>query len=171
MRYVAMLWITFSLMYSGLTAAENSNAATKAVASLSPTRGSRAQGVITFTSVDGATKIVADVDYLEPGPHALVIHEYGDCSAPDGASIGGHFNPTSKRHGGPDSLERHVGDLGNIFANEKGHAHYERMDNVIKLTGPHSIIGRAIAIHANKDDCTTQPTGNAGGCVACGVID
>lgn len=172
MRCAASIWIAFSLMGSCLAfAVENPDAATKAVALLSPTKGNRAQGVVTFTALDGAVRIVADVDYLEPGPHALHIHEYGDCSAADGASIGGHFNPTGKRHGGPDYLERHVGDLGNIVADEKGHAHYERVDKVIKLSGPHTIKGHAIAIHANRDDFKTQPSGNAGGIVACGVID
>lgn len=143
----------------------------KAVALLRPTKGNKAQGVATFSSVPGGVKIVVEMDHLEPGKHGLIIHEYGDCSATDGASIGRHFNPKLMKHGGPDSLERHVGDLGNIVADETGHGYYERVDNLIALEGPHCVVGRAIAVHANPDDFKTQPTGNVGGCVACGVID
>lgn len=143
----------------------------KAVASLRPTQGNKAQGTVTFTAVDGGVLVVADVDNLEPGKHGFHIHEFGDCSSPDGASAGSHFNPGGKKHGGPDHAERHAGDLGNIVADEKGHAHYERVDKVIKLDGPDTIVGRSVIVHANEDDFKSQPTGNAGGRLACGVIE
>src|ERR1700734_3260246 len=79
---------------------------TKAVASLSPTKGNDVSGTVTFTKVDGGVKIVADVTGLTPGSHGFHIHEFGDCSAPDGASAGGHFNPTHMQHGGPDGEMR-----------------------------------------------------------------
>lgn len=143
----------------------------EARAVLNPTKGNRAQGYVTFKQVEGGVLIVADVDYLEPGKHGFHIHEYGDCSAPDGSSAGGHFNPKNTKHGAPDAVERHVGDLGNLAADGKGHAHYERVDTVISLEGPDSIIGRSVIVHANADDYHTQPTGNAGGRIACGVIE
>lgn len=142
----------------------------RAIAILNPTKGNMVNGTVTFEAVEGGVRIVAKIDQLTPGKHGFHIHEFGDCSAPDGASAGGHFNPTHKKHGGPDSLERHVGDLGNLVADEKGHAVYERVDSLISLEGPDTIIGRSIVVHALPDDYTTQPTGNSGGRVACGVI-
>jgi Cu-Zn family superoxide dismutase len=141
-----------------------------ATAELRPTSGNRVTGVVSFRQVAGGVKVIAEVHGLTPGKHGFHIHEYGDCSSPDGASAGGHFNPTHKKHGGPDHLERHVGDLGNIVADDFGLARYERIDPIIELVGPNTIIGRSVIIHANGDDFNTQPTGNAGGRVACGPI-
>jgi Cu-Zn family superoxide dismutase len=143
----------------------------KAVAALNPTRGNKVSGIVHFTQVDGGVRIVADVEGLYPGKHGFHIHEYGDCSAPDAASAGGHFNPGHRRHGSPDSAERHAGDLGNLVADSHGNAHYERIDPVIQLDGPDSIVGRSIIVHANADDYTSQPSGNAGGRISCGVIE
>lgn len=142
-----------------------------ASAQLHPTTGHKVHGTVTFTTVEGGVKVVADVDQLTPGKHGFHIHEYGDCSAPDGSSAGGHFNPSGHKHGAPDALERHVGDLGNIVADQNGHAHYEFVDRLISLNGPHTIIGRSVIIHSLPDDYITQPTGNAGARVACGVIE
>jgi superoxide dismutase, Cu-Zn family len=142
----------------------------KAVAALNPTKGSHAAGMVYFTDVEEGVQIVADVEGLSPGKHGFHIHEYGDCSSPDAASAGGHFNPTYKKHGGPDSAERHVGDLGNLVADERGVAHYDRIDSVISLNGSYSIVGKALVVHANADDFKTQPKGNSGGGVTCGII-
>jgi Cu-Zn family superoxide dismutase len=146
------------------------NAITEAVAVLQPTEGHAVHGIVTFTKVIEGIKVVADIEELSPGKHGFHIHEYGDCSAPDGTSAGGHFNPDNMPHGAPTDLERHVGDLGNLEADAEGKAHYERIDNLISFSGLHSIIGHAVIIHAGEDDFTTQPTGNAGTRVACGVI-
>lgn len=143
----------------------------KAKAILKPTKNSQVHGVVLFSALADGVKIVADVDGLTPGNHGFHIHEKGDCSAADGSSAGGHFNPDNKKHGAPDSAIRHVGDLGNLEADETGHAHYERIDTVIALDGPHSIIGRSIIVHTDPDDFTTQPTGNSGPRVACGLIE
>lgn len=129
------------------------------------------RGKITFSVVPGGIKIVGDVDGLKPGEHGFHVHEHGDCGGADGAAAGGHFNPTNKKHGGPDSSERHIGDLGNLVADEQGHAHYERVDTVIALEGENSIIGRSIIIHADRDDYTTQPTGASGARIGCGIIE
>ncbi len=126
--------------------------------------------MVTFTRTDSGIKIVADVEGLTEGKHGFHVHQYGDCSNPDGTSAGGHFNPENKKHGAPTDTERHVGDLGNLDAGADGRAHYERMDSVITLSGEHSIIGRGIIVHAGEDDLTSQPTGAAGARVACGVI-
>lgn len=141
-----------------------------AKAILSPTKGNSVKGQVTFTAVEGGVKIVANVEGLTPGSHGFHIHEFGDCTAPDGSSAGAHFNPTNKKHGGPDDKERHVGDLGNIIADAQGKAHYERIDKVISLDGKDRILGRSIIIHEKADDFKTQPAGDAGSRQACGVI-
>ena len=143
---------------------------TKAICVLHPTEGNKVSGVVTFTKTDSGIKIVADLEGLPPGKHGFHVHEFGDCSSPDGTSAGGHFNPENQAHGAPDDAIRHVGDLGNVVAGNDGKAHYERVDTVISLGGKHSIIGRGIIVHAGEDDLKTQPTGNAGARVACGVI-
>ena len=142
----------------------------KAVCVLHPTQGNKVHGVVTFTRTDSGIKIVADVEGLTEGKHGFHIHQYGDCSNPDGTSAGGHFNPDNKKHGAPTDTERHVGDLGNLVAGPDGRAHYERVDNVITFSGEHNIIGRGIIVHAGEDDLKSQPTGAAGARVACGVI-
>ena len=145
-------------------------AVTRAVAVLSPTKGHDISGTVTFTKVEGGVKIVADVAGLTPGKHGFHIHEFGDCSAPDAMSTGGHFNPHHMEHGAPESSERHAGDFGNLESDESGKAHYERIDTTISLVGADSIIGHAVIVHEKVDDLKTQPTGNAGVRVACGVI-
>ena len=142
----------------------------KAIAVLHPASGSQVMGTVTFTKTDDAVQVVADVTGLTPGQHGFHIHEFGDCSATDATSAGGHFNPTHKPHGAPDAAERHVGDLGNLEADASGKAHLEWKDKVMKLTGEDSIVGHAMIVHQKADDLKTQPTGNAGGRVACGVI-
>ncbi|MDY0038784.1 MAG: superoxide dismutase family protein [Desulforhabdus sp.] len=142
----------------------------RAVAVLHPTEGNNVKGTVIFTKVQEGVKVVADIDGLTPGKHGFHLHEYGDCAAPDATSAGGHFNPGNKPHGAPTSKERHAGDLGNVIANDQGKAHYEWIDPVVSLTGPHSIIGRAVVVHADEDDLTSQPTGNAGSRLACGII-
>lgn len=142
----------------------------KAVAVIHPTENNEVKGTVTFTEVPGGVLIVGDFTGLKPGKHGFHVHEHGDCSAHDASSAGGHFNPTNKKHGGPGNPDRHVGDMGNVVANEKGIAHYERVDELIKLSGPDSIIGRSVVIHADEDDMVTQPTGNSGARIGCGVV-
>lgn len=128
-------------------------------------------GVVTFTKVPSGIEIVADVYGLNPGKHGFHVHEHGDCSGADGMKAGGHFNPAHTKHGGPDSAERHVGDFGNLEADEEGHARYERVDTFIAFEGVNSIIGKSIIIHADPDDLESQPTGNSGARIACGMIE
>jgi len=143
---------------------------TKAVAVLGPLRDSGVAGTVTFTTVKDGIQVVAHVSGLEPGPHGFHVHEFGDCSAPDGKSAGGHFNPQGGPHAGPMSLERHVGDLGNITADSSGHAYLDIRDPYLSLEGLRSIIGRAVVVHASADDLVSQPSGAAGARIACGVI-
>lgn len=142
-----------------------------AKAVLKPTQGNAVSGTVTFAQEAGGVRVVAEVTGLTPGDHGFHIHEKGDCSAPDASSAGGHFNPGGHKHGAPDAAERHAGDFGNLTADASGHAHYNRLDKQIKLGGPDTIIGRGLIVHEKVDDLQTQPTGNAGGRVACGVIE
>jgi Cu-Zn family superoxide dismutase len=143
---------------------------TKAIAVLHPTAGSNVTGTVTFTASADSVRVVADISGLTPGKHGFHIHEFGDCSSADGKSAGGHFNPTNHQHGAPDSADRHEGDLGNIDADASGKVHLDITDRVLKMTGAESIIGHAVIVHEKADDLKTQPTGDAGGRLACGVI-
>lgn len=142
----------------------------RAVAVLHPTENNNVTGTVIFTQVAGEVQISAAVKGLAPGKHGFHIHELGDCSAPDATSAGGHYNPDGHPHAGPDKQPRHMGDMGNLEADKFGRAHYERLDGYMTLNGPKSIIGRAVIVHAGEDDLTSQPTGNAGSRMACGVI-
>jgi superoxide dismutase, Cu-Zn family len=142
----------------------------KAVCLLYPTQGNNVTGKVTFTPSGTGLKVVADIEGLTPGKHGFHIHECGDCSAPDGTSAAGHFNPDMKMHSSPTDINRHEGDLGNIQADASGKAHLEYVDPMLSFEGAHSIIGRSVIIHKDEDDMKTQPTGNAGARVACGVI-
>jgi Cu-Zn family superoxide dismutase len=145
----------------------------KASAQLAPTKGNKTFGEATFEEEgDRLVRVVVFVQGLKPGQeHGLHIHEKGDCSAPDATSAGGHFNPLGKPHGRPGSAERHAGDLPALKANKAGRANvYVDVDNFTLKPGPTSIIGRAVVVHADPDDYKTQPTGNSGARIACGVI-
>jgi len=151
--------------------AAESPAVHAAVAVLHPTAGQKCHGVVRFTQEGDSVKVVADIEGLSPGQkHAFHIHQYGDCSGPDGMSAGGHYNPEGHQHGLPESENRHAGDLGNVQADSDGKAHYEITVNNVSIMGEKNpILGRAVIVHAKTDD-GGQPTGNAGGRIACGVI-
>jgi Cu-Zn family superoxide dismutase len=142
-----------------------------AMVKLSPTQGNNTRGEITFTQMPNGVHVVGSFTGLAYGEHGFHIHEKGDCSAPDGSSAGGHFNPTTMKHGAREAQERHTGDLGNLKADPYGMARIDITDEKISLEGPNSIIGHAVIIHEKADDFQTQPTGNAGGRLSCGVIE
>jgi Cu-Zn family superoxide dismutase len=142
----------------------------KAIAVIHPTQGNTATGKVTFTQEKNGVRVVAECSGLTPGKHAIHIHEFGDCGCVDAACAGAHFNPTNQPHGGPHTPHHHVGDFGNLDANEEGHATLEFVSNDITLNGRHSIIGRSVIIHAKEDDFVTQPSGNAGDRIGCGNI-
>ncbi len=142
----------------------------KAVCVLYPTEGNETSGIILFTETPDGVLVNVNLSGLTPGKHGFHIHEFGDCSAKDGTSAGGHFNPDGHQHGSPHGEERHAGDMGNVIANQDGIAQSEYLDKHIKLNGSHSIIGYSVIVHEKEDDLSSQPTGNAGARVACGVI-
>jgi Cu-Zn family superoxide dismutase len=148
-----------------------SSKVTYAIAMIEGLGDHKVKGKVTFTQTDEGVEIVGDFTGLQPGKHGFHVHEFGDCSMADGKCAGGHFNPEGMPHAGPDDAKRHVGDLGNLEADGQGHATYKRTDSMIKLSGPHSVIGRALIVHAKPDDFKTQtPPGNAGDRIGCGVI-
>ena len=142
----------------------------KAEAILESKSGSNVSGTVTFTKEGNLMKVVADIKGLTPGKHGFHVHEKGDCSAPDGTSAGGHFNPKSEPHAGHDSPQRHVGDMGNVTADASGNVHFELTDDMMTFEGEDSIIGKSIIVHEKEDDLKSQPSGDAGARVACGVI-
>ena len=148
----------------------NTDMITKAICVMTPTEGHEVKGLITFTQTDDGILIEADIEGLSEGNHGFHIHEWGDISKSDGTSAGGHFNPDNTDHAGPGDAIRHAGDLGNITADENAKAHYRQIDSLISFTGKNNIIGRSVIIHVGEDDLVSQPTGDAGGRVAQGVI-
>ena len=137
-----------------------------------PASGSQAHGSVKFTQVGSRVRVDAEIAGLSPGAHGIHIHEKGDCTAPDAESAGAHFNPAEKKHGGPDSSERHGGDLGNLQANEYGKATLSVVvDGISVGTGSNGVIGKGVVVHANPDDLKTDPAGNSGDRSSCGVVE
>ncbi|EDV20519.1 Superoxide dismutase [Cu-Zn] [Trichoplax sp. H2] len=140
-------------------------------------QGPVVSGTIFFQqeSGTGPIRISGEVKGLAPGKHGFHVHEFGD-NTQGCTSAGGHYNPHKKVHGAPGDEIRHVGDLGNIEANEQGVASINMTDRMVTLTGPYSCIGRTIVVHEGVDDLgkggheLSLTTGNAGARVACGVI-
>jgi Cu-Zn family superoxide dismutase len=127
-------------------------------------------GKVTFNQTADGVVVVADVMGLTPGKHGFHIHEYGDCSDPKGLSAGGHYNPEGEMHGLPGAMHHHPGDMGNLEADDSGNAHLEITLTGITIAGDKDpILGRSIIVHAKEDD-GSQPVGNAGARIGCGVI-
>jgi Cu-Zn family superoxide dismutase len=143
-----------------------------ATAVLAPTKGNQVSGTVQFKQRGEVVQVDVKVTGLKPnGTHGFHIHEKGDCSAADASSAGGHFNPDKSPHGGLSSEKRHAGDLGNLQADANGYAQASIQVSGITLdAGATSVIGRAVIVHANPDDLSSQPSGNAGARVACGLI-
>lgn len=145
-----------------------------AMASLSGKNGSDVSGSITFTQVsDSTVKMEIEVMHLAPGEHAIHLHEKGDCSADDGTSAGGHWNPTNEEHGHRGVSEQyHKGDIINLTSNSDSTATATVEVKGWTIGGDmnSNIVDHAVIIHAMADDFTSQPSGAAGDRVACGVI-
>ena len=166
-----LLAVLFLLLTVAACATSGSNAPPSAVANLQPTKGSKVWGEVTFTQKGDQVLVVANVHGLTPGLHGFHVHEKGDCSAPDAMSAGGHFNPSGKPHGAPDSAEHHGGDLGNLSADGSGNATLSiEAGNITLDQSVNSVVGKSVIVHANPDDLKSQPAGNAGPRVACGII-
>ncbi len=143
-----------------------------AVARMEPRSGSSVSGSVRFTQIGDVVRVTGEITGHTKGPKGFHIHEKGDCSDDKGMNTGGHFNPHKHQHGGPYDPAKHSGDLGNLNFDDKGVARINFTVGDISVTKdrPDGIIGRAVIVHAAADDLKTDPTGNAGGRVACGVI-
>lgn len=169
MKHIA--WPLSILSLAVASCATMPGSAPGARAQLAPTAGNQAAGTVTFTPAGERVRVVARVTGLSPGPHGFHIHEKGDCSAPDATSAAGHFNPTGKPHGDPAGGEHHGGDMPMLVADASGNATLEAMIEAVAIgSGERDIVGRAVIVHKDADDYKTQPTGNSGARVACGVI-
>jgi superoxide dismutase, Cu-Zn family len=154
-------------------AARGADTAAQTQAMIEAKSGSTVAGTATFTELEnGCVKVVVHLEQAPPGTHGFHIHEKGDCSAPDAMSAGAHFNPASNPHAGPLDNVRHNGDLGNIEIGKDGKGHLEIVDDLVTVKpGPTSVVGKSVIFHEQTDDLKTQPTGNSGTRLGCGVIE
>lgn len=140
----------------------------------SPASDSNLSGTAVFTQNGDEVTLQVDLEGLTPGDHAIHVHEKGDCSAPDAKSAGGHWNPAGTEHGKFDVEAFHMGDIGNLTANEEGKASLTFSTDKWCLDCEdemQNLMGRALIVHESADDFTSQPTGNAGGRIGCLVIE
>ena len=149
-----------------------SPAGPSARAELKPTAGSNATGWVQFTQAGSAVRVTAEVRGLKPNAeHGFHVHDKGDCSAPDAMSAGGHFNPAGKPHGHHGQSERHAGDMPSLKADASGVAKLDWTSALLSVgSGAANVVGRGVIVHRDPDDYATQPTGNSGPRLACGVV-
>ena len=163
---VTVVWLAPCGFSQGMSGAK------EAVAVIQPASGSTCKGTVRFIEQGKGVKVVADIEGLAAGAkHGFHVHEFGDCSAPDAMSAGGHYDPAgTKHHGTPTDTPRHAGDMGNLQADGSGKAHLELVLEGVTIEGHgNPILGRGVIVHAKPDDFG-QPVGNAGARIGCGVI-
>jgi Cu-Zn family superoxide dismutase len=152
------------------TTAEPAN---EVVVQIAPTQGNTVTGSLALAPSAEGVHVSGAIQGLKPNAEfGFHVHEKGDCSAPDGSSAGGHFNPTQAQHGNPTSGAHHAGDMANIRSNAEGVAEVDTTATGTTLHGEPGtdVVGKAIVVHESPDDYATQPSGNSGKRIACGVI-
>lgn len=164
-------FVLFSISTLLLAACASTATGPAAVATLSPTSGNTAAGTVTFAELaDGSVDVTVNLTGVPAGTHGFHVHDKGDCGD-NGNAAGGHFNPMGHSHGAPAATDKHAGDFGNVTADAQGMVSTRfNTRSVTVSTGTMSAVGHAVILHANPDDLATQPTGNAGGRIACGVV-
>jgi Cu-Zn family superoxide dismutase len=142
-----------------------------ASATLDSTSGSTAKGTVRFLDAgQEGIEVTVDLSGVPAGVHGFHVHEKGDCGK-NAQNAGGHFNPAAMVHGAPDAVSHHAGDFGNVTASEKGEVHAHFMTHSISINyGTNGVVGHAVVLHGNPDDLVSQPAGNAGPRIACGVV-
>jgi len=171
MKKFAALSISLLVLFA-LAACASHKTGAMAMADLQPTATTGPTGMVHFTDQsDGSTEVTVDITGLAPhSVHGFHVHQNPSC-ADMGNAAGGHFNPTSAPHAAPSAVSHHAGDFGNVAADDKGEVHMHFTTNSVTAhAGPISVLGHSVVLHANPDDLMTQPTGNAGARIACGVI-
>ena len=167
MTHATKICLMLVLIAPACTDKDNSPTATATLIGLN---GSGVSGMVRFTTQGDEVRVEADVYGLAPGLHGIHIHEFGDCSAPDGESAGAHFNPVNHPHGAAGDAT-HPGDLGNVEADASGMARLSvDVSQITVDSDPLGIVGRSVVVHGMADDLATQPAGNSGARIACGVI-
>ena len=144
----------------------------QATAALQPTKDSKAFGEATFEQIGDKLHVIVNAQGLTPNQeHGFHIHEKGDCGN-NAINAGGHFNPTGMIHGAPDAVSHHAGDFGNVTAEATGEVHTRFTTHSISLKPNDAMnaVGHAVVLHGNPDDLTSQPAGNAGPRIACGIV-
>ena len=166
-----LLLIAISLLILTAATACRSGRGAMATASLNPSEGNSAKGTVHFQDMsDGSVEVVVDLTSVPPGVHGFHVHDKGDCGN-NGTNAGPHFNPMNLAHGAPDAQSHHAGDFGNVTAEANGEVHTRFMTHSITVKeGTISVVGRAVVLHGNPDDLMSQPAGNAGPRIACGIV-
>lgn len=161
----------FALIVPIAAACASARRGPMAMATISPTSGSTVGGTVHFQEMaDGSVEVRVDLTGVPPGTHGFHVHENGQCGN-DGSAAGSHFNPLSMPHGAPSDASHHAGDFGNVTADANREVHTTITTRSIRVSpGTTSVLGRALILHARADDLTSQPSGDAGDPIACGVI-
>ncbi len=161
-----------SVLSLGLVACATPGTEPGASAELQATRGNAVTGSVRFAQKGHKVRVTGEVRGLKPhAEHGFHVHEKGDCSSGDGMSAGGHFNPSASAHGQHGHGMHHAGDLPSLKADAQGVARVDfETDSLSVAAGARSVVGRGLIVHRDPDDFKSQPAGNAGARVACGVI-
>ncbi len=141
---------------------------------LAPTQGQTASGTLSLAAEGDSVHLTGSLQGLRPNSEfGFHIHEKGDCSAPDASSAGAHFNPTNAQHGNPQGESHHAGDMLNAKSDAQGSAQVDAVAKGVSLDSgaPNGVRGKAIVLHEKADDYASQPAGNSGARIACGVIN
>lgn len=168
--------LTFLVVLGGLAPAaafaeQQAIAILRSTSQMGATPAGKVIGYAWLSQAADSVKVYVEAKGLAPNSvHGFHVHEYGDLSAADASSAGGHFNPTGATHGGPQEASHHVGDLGNLRADENGNIQVTRLYKFFSLRGDRGVVGRALVLHANADDLDSQPSGDSGDRIAAGVI-
>jgi len=156
------------LSLSGCQVFQDTPTATSVIQSKS---GSNLNGSVNFSQSGKQVLVTGTFSGLKPNSeHGIHIHEKGDCSATDAMSALGHYNPTNSQHGSLQSAAHHAGDMPNIMSDANGNANYRATLTHFSLVGDQTIIGRAVVVHRDPDDYKSQPAGNSGPRIGCGLI-
>lgn len=168
-----------STVYSTTSLAQSSDSTKKkpvvrrSVSAIAVISGNTSEGItgeIRFTRLKKGVRVTGEIYGLTPGKHGFHVHDKGACDKPDFTSAGPHFNPSGTKHGSMHSETRHAGDFGNIIADDYGVAKFTFIDYSISFKGDNNVIGRSVIIHEKEDDLKTDPSGNSGNRIGCGVI-